>query len=85
MLNIMAHEPYTRRSNHGFWLEFECQYPAGEAAVKLYDEMLEQGIGADRITFMALVSATTAAGKWDLAQNFLDIMKVTHQQPFLTY
>ena len=53
--------------------------------MKLYDEMLEQGIGADRITFMALVSATTAAGKWDLAQNFLDIMKVTHQQPFLTY
>lgn len=52
--------------------------------MKLYDEMLELGICADRITFMALVSATTAAGKWDLAQNFLDIMEV-EQQLFLVY
>lgn len=53
--------------------------------MKLYDEMLELGVGADRITFMALVSATTAAGKWDLAQNFFDIMKVNATSLFLVF
>lgn len=55
----------------------ELQCAAGDIAVQLFEEMEKLGIAPDRITFTGLVSATTAAGKWELAQSFLDMMQVS--------
>lgn len=45
--------------------------------MELFEEMEKLGITPDRITFTGLVSATTAAGKWELAQSFIDMMQVS--------
>lgn len=45
--------------------------------MELFEEMEKLGIVPDRITFTGLVSATTAAGLWDRAQSFIDMMQVS--------
>jgi hypothetical protein len=54
---------------------FQCA--AGDTAVELFEEMKKLGVVPDRITFTGLVSATTAAGKWETAQSFIDMMEVS--------
>lgn len=51
------------------------QCAAGDVAVELFEEMVTLGLAPDRITFTGLISATTAAGKWELAQSFIDKMQ----------
>lgn len=45
--------------------------------MELFEEMKTLGIAPDRITFTGLVSATTAAGQWETAQGFIDMMQVS--------
>lgn len=54
---------------------FQCA--AADTAAELFEEMEKLSIAPDRITFTALVSATTAAGQWEVAQGFIDKMQVS--------
>ena len=45
--------------------------------MELFEEMKVLGLAPDRITFTGLVSATTAAGQWETAQSFIDMMQVS--------
>jgi pentatricopeptide repeat protein len=49
---------------------------ASNDAIELFEEMQKLGVRPDRITYVGVISATTASGQWDLAQSFIRKMQV---------
>jgi hypothetical protein len=55
---------------------FFPQSGASNDAIELFEEMQKLGVRPDRITYVGVISATTASGQWDLAQSFIRKMQV---------
>ncbi len=55
---------------------FFLQSGASNDAIELFEEMQKLGVRPDRITYVGVISATTASGQWDLAQSFIRKMQV---------